>query len=113
MVKKLLPRLVKKYDIANKIFQELGELDSRYILFSIIKKPKSAQEISDEIKIPLSTVYKKLENLIDVSLVSMNRDFEENGRAIKYYQSQINEIQVKISKFEPVISLNRNPHLKK
>lgn len=113
MVKKLIPRLVKKYDISNKIFQELGDVDSRYILFSIIKKPKSVQEISDEIKIPLGTVYKKIEKLMDVSLVSMNRDFSESGRIIKYYQSQIDEIQVKISKFEPIISLNKNPNLKK
>ena len=113
MVKKLIPRLIRKYDIANKIFQELGDVNSRYILFSIIKKPKSVQEISDEIKIPLSTVYKKLGNLIEVSLVTMNRGFVENGRVIKYYQSQIDQIHVKISKSEPVISLNRNPHLRK
>jgi predicted transcriptional regulator len=112
MVKKVIPKLIRKYDIANKIFQEFGDLESRYILFSIIKKPKSIQEISEELKIPLSIVYKKIQNLEKVSLLSVERAFLGNGRVIKLYQSKVNEVQIDISKVEPVISLNKNPILK-
>ena len=112
MVKKPTPRLIRKYDITSKIFKEFGDLESRYILFSIVSTPKSAQEISDELKIPLSTVYKKIKSLMFVSLISIKRDFLENGRITNLYQSKVNDVQIKISKFEPVISLCKNPHLK-
>ena len=112
MVKKPTPRLIRKYDITSKIFKEFGDLESRYILFSIVSTPKSAQEISDELKIPLSTVYKKIKSLMFVSLISIKRDFLENGRITNLYQSKVNDVQIKISNFEPVISLCKNPHLK-
>lgn len=113
MVKKVVPNLVRKYDIANRIFNGFADLESRYILFSIIKKPKSVQEISDELKIPLSTVYKKIQDLSKVSLISMKRDFLDNGRIVQLYQSNVNDIHIDLSKFEPIISLNKNPKLKK
>lgn len=113
MVKKIIPKLIRKYDIANKIFQGFGDLDSRYILFSIVKKPKSVQEISDELKIPLSTVYKKIQALSEVSLISMERDFLDNGRIVQLYQSNVCDIHIELSKSEPAISLSKNPHLKK
>ena len=54
-----------------------------------------------------------MKGLVEVSLASVERDFEENGRIVQYYQSKIIDVEINISKFEPVISLNKNPRLKK
>ncbi len=54
-----LPQL-KKYDITQKVIEALADAESRAILFSVIKKGKTATELSEKLKIPLSSVYKKL-----------------------------------------------------
>ena len=53
-----LPQL-KRYDITQKVIESLADAESRAIIFSIIKKGKTATELSTGLKIPLSSVYKK------------------------------------------------------
>ena len=52
-----LPQL-KKYDVTQKVIEMLADAESRAILFSMIRKGKTASELSDKHKIPLSSVYK-------------------------------------------------------
>ena len=52
-----LPQL-KKYDITQKVIEALADAESRTIIFSIIRKGKTANELSTTLKIPLSSVYK-------------------------------------------------------
>ncbi len=113
MARKINLQVIEKYDISNKIFNELADYQSRSILFSIIKKPKTPHEISRDLKIPRSTVYNKIEKLFQLSLVSVKRDFSDNGRIFRYYQSKIDDVKISISKFEPSISLKKNPKARK
>ena len=48
-----LPQL-KKYDVTQKVIEMLADAESRTILFSIVKKGKTALELSEKHKIPLS-----------------------------------------------------------
>mgnify|MGYP003394437514 CR=1 FL=1 len=57
-----LPQL-KKYDVTQKVIEALADSESRAILFSVIKKGMTAADLSDKLKIPLSSVYKKLGDL--------------------------------------------------
>ena len=57
-----LPQL-KKYDITQKVIEALADAESRAIIFSITRKGKTANELSAMLKIPLSSVYKKLTDL--------------------------------------------------
>lgn len=113
MAKKVTPLMVEKYDISHKIFKELANLESRHILFSIIKEPKRSQDISRETKIPLSSVYKRIQRLRDCSLISEKTDFAENGHIIVFYQSMIKDVKISITKLEPSISFTKNPNTKK
>jgi predicted transcriptional regulator len=113
MSKKITPLLVEKYNITNKILKEFADLESRHILFSIIKKPKTVQEISKDLKIPLSSAYRKIQNLMQASLILVEKKFTSDGQIIRYYQSKIEEAQISISKFEPSISLDKNLKVKK
>ena len=98
MSKKITPLLVEKYDITHRILKEFADLESRHILFSIIKKPKTVQEISKDLKIPTSSAYRKIQNLMQVSLILVERKFSSNGQIIRYYQSKIKKAQISISK---------------
>lgn len=112
MAKKIRPLLVEKYDISHKVFNELADLESRYILFSIIKKPKRIQEISKELQIPLSSAYKKIQSLKECSLVSEEADFIKTGHIATFYQSRIKDVKIIITKFELRISFTKNKDVK-
>ena len=72
-----LPQL-KKYDVTQKVIQMLADAESRTILFSIVKKGKTALELS------------------------------EKGRKFKVYKSRIKNAEITIKKPEPVLILTPN-----
>jgi hypothetical protein len=104
--------LADKYDISQKILKELANFESRYILFAIIKSPKSVRVISREQKIPLNSVYKRLTSLKKCFLIHEKQDFAENGHITRYYQSKIKDVKISITKFEPKISFKKNNFVK-
>lgn len=112
MVKKSKVLLTQKYDIANKVLNELANLESRHILFSIIKHPKSVQEISNEERIPLSSAYHKIISLKECALIDEKTDFSDDGRITKYYQSKVKDIEISMTKFEPTITFTKNNLIK-
>ena len=98
-----------KYDINQKIIKGLADLESRTILFSITQKALLTEDISRKTNIPLSTVYKKLEKLQELTLVKIERiELSEHGRRMKYYKSRISEVEISIRKLEPVLILHKN-----
>ncbi len=98
----------EKFDITHKIFQELSDLESRHILFSIINKSKSIMEISKELNIPRSSVYKKIRSLEENALISSELIFAKNKHKTRLYQSRITDAKIMISKFEPIIIFQKN-----
>ena len=103
-----LPQL-KKYDITQRVIQALADAESRAIIFSIIRKGKTASNLSESLKIPLSSVYKKLSDLEDLTLIEIEKTIlSENGRRFKIYKSRINKAEISIKKSEPILSLSAN-----
>ena len=103
-----LPQL-KKYDITQKVIEALADAESRAIIFSIIKKGKTAATLSQSLKIPLSSVYKKLSDLEDLTLIEIEKTImAENGKRFKIYKSRINKAEILIKKPEPTLSLSAN-----
>jgi predicted transcriptional regulator len=100
---------LKKYDIAQKIIESLADAESRAILFSTIKKGKTVIDLSYTLKIPLSSVYKKLSKLEELSLIQVEKwTISDKGRKFKVYKSRISEADITIKKSEPSISLIAN-----
>lgn len=103
-----LPQL-KKYDITQKVIEALADSESRAILFSIIRQGKTAAELSDKLKIPLSSVYKKLADLEDLTLIEVERwMISDKGRKFKIYRSRISKADILIRKPDPVLILRPN-----
>ncbi len=103
-----LPQL-KKYDITQKVIEALADAESRTILFSIIKKGKTATELSEKYKIPLSSVYKKLSDLEELTLIYVERWLiSDKGRKFKVYKSRISKADISIKKPEPSLVLIPN-----
>ena len=103
-----LPQL-KKYDITQKVIEALADAESRAIIFSIIRKGKTANELSTALKIPLSSVYKKLTDLEHLTLIEIEKTvLSDKGKRFKIYKSRINKAEITIKKPEPILSLSSN-----
>ncbi len=103
-----LPQL-KKYDITQKVIESLADSESRAILFSIIKKGMTASELSVKLKIPLSSVYKKLSELEELTLIEVEKWLiSDKGRKFKIYKSRISKADISIRKPDPILSLVPN-----
>ncbi len=100
---------LKKYDVSQKILEALADSQARSILFSIVKEGKTALELSEKYRIPLSSVYKKISDLEDLALVRVDKwVLSDNGKKFKVYKSRISQAEISIKKPEPVITLSPN-----
>jgi predicted transcriptional regulator len=89
--------------------EALADSQSRSILFSIIKKGKTAMELSERYRIPLSSVYKKISDLENIALIKVEKwVLSDSGKKFKVYKSRISKAEVNIRKPEPVITLTPN-----
>ena len=103
-----LPQL-KKYDVTQKVIETLADSESRAILFSTIKKGYTAAELSYKLKIPLSSVYKKLTGLEELTLIKVEKwMISDKGRRYKIYRSRISKADISIKKPEPTLVLVPN-----
>lgn len=70
----------------------LSDLYCRTILRNIRDIPKSCMEISAECKIPISTVYRRMQYLQDQRLVQTSGTISSEGRKYFLYKSKIRSI---------------------
>ncbi len=109
MPKRLTFTQLKKYDITQKVIESLADAESRTILFSTIKKGKTVTDLSYTLKIPLSSVYKKLSELEELSLIQVEKwALSDKGRKFKVYKSRISKADITIKKSQPSINLVAN-----
>jgi predicted transcriptional regulator len=93
---------IKKYNVNHKILESLASLESRLILFSIIKNSKTAEEIAKKENIPQSTIYSKLHELEDLGLIHVEKTIKSKaGRLTNFYQSRISSITMHLKSTEP------------
>ncbi|WP_299290133.1 transcriptional regulator [Nitrosopumilus sp.] len=109
-MKQLTPSQIRKYDVDHKIFCALSNLESRIILFCIIKNSNSAAEISHITKIPLSTVYKKIQEMEDLALVYAHHavSSETNSKHTKFYKSRIKSADISFQNGKLKLTLLKN-----
>lgn len=75
----------------------LSDKYCRLILGSIMNKPKSAIEISREKNIPLSTVYRRIQQLYDSHMIRTSGTITDEGKRLFLYKSKIKEVNTRFS----------------
>lgn len=73
----------------------LSDKYCRLILESIMNSSKSAIEISREKNIPLSTVYRRIQQLHDSHMVRTSGVITEEGKRLFLYKSKIKEVNTR------------------
>ena len=100
---------LNEFNITQKIIESVTNVCSRAVLFSILNQAKDAIQISEELKISQSNVYKTLTHLEDLALVYVDKFvISPEGKKIKKYKSRIGQIEIFIRGMEPVLNLYPN-----
>ena len=98
-----------EYYVNQRVIESLTTTCSHAILFSIVKNEKDAVQISSELQISLSTVYKTLVNLEKLSLVEIQRfHINDDDKKIKMYRSRIEKADIFIHEDKSEVILYPN-----
>ncbi|MEM3007973.1 MAG: ArsR family transcriptional regulator [Candidatus Nitrosotenuis sp.] len=100
---------LSQYDVTQQIIETLANVYSRAVLFSVTNKAKDAQAIADELKMSISTVYKILANLENLTLVYVDKFvISDAGKKIKFYKSRIKKAEIIVGGMTPTLNLQSN-----
>lgn len=105
------PRIIQlsELDITQKIIESLSNVCTRAVLFSVKDESKDATQIAEQLKLSLSTVYKTLSNLEDLTLVEVDKFvISSEGKKIKQYRSRIGKVEITLTDTEPILNLYPN-----
>ena len=76
------------------ILEIISDKYCKQILHDTLEKPKSAMEISGEKKIPISTVYRRLQTLYDAKLLAISGSINQDGKKYFLYKSKVKSISL-------------------
>ena len=100
-----------EYDINQRIIEVLTTTCSHAILFSIVENEKDAIQISGELRISLSSVYKTLVNLERLSLIEIQRfHINDDNKKVKMYRSKIKKADISINENKSEVLLHQNKY---
>ena len=76
------------------ILEMLADKYSKQILQTIMDKPKSVMDITSETRIPVSTVYRRIQLLQDNKIVSISGTISDDGKKYFLYRSKIRSVLI-------------------
>jgi len=86
----------------------VADVYSRRILDYILDDSHSVIEISVGTQIPLRTVYRKIQNMIDSDIVKISGNITESGKKYFMYKSKIRGLYTKYSEKQLEVYIIRN-----
>ena len=91
----VLQNIFKIEDIEKKdsLLEVLSDKYCRTILEAIMYKPKSVIEITAETRIPISTIYRRIQMLHDNKLLFTSGTISNDGKKFFLYKSKVKGIQ--------------------
>ena len=107
MAKKRFPLpKTRKFDIGQKVIEALADSEARLILFSVVRKGQTAASLAEMLRLPLSSVYKKIGDLEELTLLEVEKQLlTDKGRTYKVYRSRIRSANIAINRTEPKLTL--------
>jgi hypothetical protein len=93
------------------LLQELVDRISHAIILSTIDIPKTAQQISLENNLPLSSTYKKIRRLQVMNVLCIDKiHIDDSGKKVIFYKSKIKSMEFHLGKEGPMLRFERNDH---
>ncbi len=88
----LQKRKIEDGERKDAILEILADKYCRDIMETTMEKPKSAMDIAADTKIPISTVYRRLQSLHDGKLVTISGMISDEGKKFFLYRSKIRSL---------------------
>jgi predicted transcriptional regulator len=80
------------------ILHELADRVACRIIISTISSAKTVSQIRQENKLPLSSIYKKVQKLCNADLLSIEKiNIDRNGRKVLFYRSRVSSIELNLN----------------
>lgn len=93
-------------NLRDEIIAQLADPDSRRIIISTIREPKTAMAIGRELNLPTSTLYRKISELKGCGLLMVDRiAIREDGKREPAYTCTFKEISFKAREKEVELEL--------
>ncbi|MFB6284223.1 MAG: helix-turn-helix domain-containing protein [Halobacteria archaeon] len=87
----------------------LGDEYSLQILSVTLNDEKSAKDISDVLDIPIATVYRRIESLVEAGFLEYEgKQLTNEDKRVKMYQSYLDEVKVTFEGGEPRIMIDKH-----
>lgn len=83
-------------DSADELLELLGEERVRQILAATSREPLSAKELSEECDVALSTIYRRVEDMIANDLLVEGTQIEGDGSHHSVYEANIDHLDVAV-----------------
>ncbi len=90
------------------ILEMLADQYSKQILQIIMDKPKSIMDITIETRIPVSTVYRRIQLLQDSKIVSISGTISDDGKKYFLYRSKIRSASITYDGYSTKIEIVPN-----
>ncbi len=95
-------------ELNEKILNILSDKYCRQILDVTRSESKCASVLASETKIPISTVYRRLQSLIDAKLLDVSGMIHDDGKKLFLYKSNVKEIHAKMNGSDTEIVIVRS-----
>lgn len=103
------PAIYLDYHNAIPILQELGDKVAFRVIISTIDSAKTVSQLHEENKDPLSSIYKKVQKLSKVHLLSIEKiDFDDKGKKVVFYRSNVRSMQFNLNAKGILLHLDKN-----
>ncbi|WP_302081299.1 winged helix-turn-helix domain-containing protein [Salinibaculum rarum] len=83
-------------DHADDLLELLGQQRVRQILAATSRDPKSAKELGEECDVALSTIYRRVEEMIESDLLVERTRIESDGSHHSVYEANVDHLDIDI-----------------
>ena len=98
---------VKDPKLTEIMLEAFGDLDKKKIIASVIDESKTIFEILQELKIPQTSCYRKINSLIEKGLLITDGHIETNdGKKVNKYCTAFQKTQISIMKNTVIVSID-------
>ncbi len=104
--------MVTEEQAKQRILSAMADEYSRKILTATIEEPLSALELSKKYEIPITTVYRRIEELVEAGLLAAVKSGRTtDGKWYDVYRSLLRRIDVSFEKGDVRIEVSVNEHV--
>jgi predicted transcriptional regulator len=89
------------------VLDTIGDRRARHVLASIAHEPRSAKEIAEELDLSLPTVYRRIEELEDFSLVEGRTEIAADGNHYRVFECTFDSTVISLDDGEYEVKIFR------